>query len=553
MAGEAAHYKRRDAEDIDFFEYWDSLGFFEYSRAILPSKFFVLFELARVIFSDERLNDAFNAIEEISREDKEYKPDRKESIQVNRLERIAPISDRMEISPYRNIIDLKKALPRELALEQDIFDVKLLTKTLLVQRHYETEADSFRPISTSRDKKGKEATRFEQKFYILLDRSKSMEAKMRSFYSKCIIAEFLRRKYNSRAKIYYRPFDSRPGDLIKVEKQQDFPRLIEEVIFTTTGGKSTNIHEAVLQAISDINYDKEMAKSEILVVTDGISKIEKNELKIKLGDIKLNVLKIGEDLAAPDLMEVEHYLKSERVTIYPDTMDMKTIKKKMEDYKKAGSAASLSVGEKIAYGKILDSSEKMSRDLHDVANKYIEIGDLNTDVLYHLDPEQMDFIRFTLDRFTIIDLKELNMLEKKKLYRQVQFLYQYIQMLIENGNDENPLLHESLRTLGRIKRKMIKNPDMVYLFVEKKDLTDDKDIMKLAKAQAKKMLKQMKLDNRRLSVIEMKKAQLLFTFDSGAGSRGQFLLLLLVKLWEWIKKLFSREARESTARAGGRL
>src|SRR4030042_1553148 len=239
MAGEAAHYKRRDAEDIDFFEYWDSLGFFEYSRAILPSKFFVLFELARVIFSDERLNDAFNAIEEISREDKEYKPDRKESIQVNRLERIAPISDRMEISPYRNIIDFKKALPRDLALEKDILEVKLLTKTLLVQRHYETEADSFRPISTSRDKKGKEATRFEQKFYILLDRSKPMEAKMRSFYSKCIIAEFLRRKYNSRAKIYYRPFDSRPGDLIKVEKQQDFPRLIEEVIFKTTGGKST--------------------------------------------------------------------------------------------------------------------------------------------------------------------------------------------------------------------------------------------------------------------------------------------------------------------------
>ena len=167
---------------------------------------------------------------EISKEERDYKPDRKESIQVNRLEKYRPLSDRMEIDRYRNIIDLKKALPRELAQEPEVFDIKLYTKTLLVQRHYETEADSFKPISTSRDKRGKEATRYEQKFFILLDRSKSMEAKMRTFYSKCIIAEFLRRKYNTRAKIFYRPFDSRPGDLIKVEKQQDFPRLIEEIL-----------------------------------------------------------------------------------------------------------------------------------------------------------------------------------------------------------------------------------------------------------------------------------------------------------------------------------
>jgi hypothetical protein len=185
---ETAPFRRSDPQDIDFFEYWDSLGFFEYSRAILPPQFFTLFEIARVILTDERLDDAFSAIEEISREDRELKPDRKESIHVNRLEKISPLSDRMEIDRYRSIIDMKKALPRELAQEQEVFDMKLYTKTLLVQRHYETEADSFKPISTSRDKKGKEATRYEQKFFILLDRSKSMEAKMRTFYSKCIIA-----------------------------------------------------------------------------------------------------------------------------------------------------------------------------------------------------------------------------------------------------------------------------------------------------------------------------------------------------------------------------
>jgi hypothetical protein len=546
VAVEENHLRRSNSQDLDFFEYWDSLGFFEYSRSILPPEFFTLFEIARVIYSDERLNDALSAIEEISKEERDYRPDRKESIQVNRLEKIAPLSDRMEIDRFRNIIDLKKSLPRELAQEPEVFDMKLYTKTLLVQRHYETEADSFKPISTSRDKRGKEATRYEQKFFILLDRSKSMEAKMRTFYSKCIIAEFLRRKYNTRAKLFYRPFDSRPGDLIKVEKQQDFPRLIEEILLTTTGGRSTNIHEAILQAISDITYDKEMAKSEILMVTDGISKIEKNELRVKLGDIKLNVLKIGDDIAKPDLMEMETHLKKQNVRVNPETIDIRTIKTRMDEYKQHGQAAGLTNPEKIAFRKIMETSNKMFNDLKEVASKYIEINDLNNKILYNIGPEQLEFIKFTLERFTIIDLKELTMLEKKKLFRQVQFFYQYIQMLMENGNAENQVLQEALETLVTIKRKMLKNPDLLYMFAEKKELTDDKETMKLAKARAKQMLKQIKLDDRRLSVAEMKKAQLIFTSETGTGSRGQFFVLLLVKLWEFLKKTFSRAGREAT-------
>ena len=545
MTAEAATFRRKDAEEVDFFEYWDSLGFFEYSRSILPPQFFVLFEIARVIFSDERLDDAFRALEEISREDRELRPDRKESIQVNRLEKIAPVSDRMEIEPYRTIIDLKKALPRELAQEPELFDVKLLTKTLLVQRHYETEADSFKPISTSRDKKGREANRYEQKFFILLDRSKSMEAKLRTFYSKCIIAEFLRKKYNTRAKIFYRPFDSRPGDLIKVEKPQDFPRLIEEILHTTTGGTGTNIHEAVLQAISDIRYDKEMAKSEILVVTDGISKIEKNELRIKLGDIRLNILKIGDEIATPDLTEIESHLKRGNVPVYSDTMDMQVIRKKMEEGESPGPGGGVTVAEKVAFRKILDSSEKMFRDLRDAASKYIEIGDLNTELLYRLDDYQSEFIRFTLERFSIIDLKDLTLSEKRKLFRQLQFFHQYVQMLLKNGNEDNPLLQEAVATIARIKRRMLKNPEMIYLLAEKRDLSDDRGTMKLAKAQAKKMLKQMKLDGRRLTIEEMKKSQVLLTTDGGTGSRGQLFMLLLVKLWEFLKKTFTREGREA--------
>ncbi len=536
-----AQTQDRTPEPVDFFEYWESLGFFEYSRTILPANFFLLFEIARVIHTDQRLNDALSAIEEISKEEIQHKPDRKESIQINRLEKISPLSDRMQISPFKNIIDLKKALPRELALDDEMFDVKLYTKTLLVQRHYETEADSFKPISTSQHKKGKEATRYEQQFYILLDRSKSMEAKMRTFYSKCIIAEFLRQKYDTKAKIFYRPFDSKPGDLISVEAQADYPHLVEEILYTTTGGKSTNIHAAVLQAISDIHYNKEMTKSEILVVTDGISKIDKNELRIKLGDIKLHVLKIGSDVAMPDLKDIEHQLNVENVYIHPDTTDIRIIKKKFEEYEKNPDSSGLSLGERKAYRKIMDSSDRMFKDLKEVARKYIEIKDLDASALFNLDKDQLEFIRFTLERFSVIDLKTLTMLEKKKLFRQVQFFNQYVQMLIENGNQENPALLDALAKLVQIKRKMLSSPDLVYLFVEKKELSDDKNTMKLAKGQARKMLKQMKLDDRHLTIAEMKKAELVFTMDTGAGKRGQMFVLLLIKLIEWIKRVILKK------------
>ena len=283
MAEYIRPYSQPERPSLDFFEYWESLGFFENLQVILPPRFLIIFEIARVIFTPELISDALSAVEDISKEEKIEAPDRDESILINRLDRVSPLSDNMELDNYRTIYDLKKALPRELTWESDIFNMKLMTRTLMVTRFYESDSDQFRPISTTRDETGRDATRFDQKFFLLLDRSRSMDFKMRSFFSKCLVAEFLRRKINSNAKIFYRPFDSTVGKLFKLEKKEDFARLIEDVLFTTTGGTSTNLQEAIFQAISDIRYDKEMINSEILVITDGISKIEKFKLKERLG------------------------------------------------------------------------------------------------------------------------------------------------------------------------------------------------------------------------------------------------------------------------------
>lgn len=522
---------------LDFFEYWDSLGLFDELSVLLPPEFFIIFEIAQVIFTPELISEALNAVEDISREEKIEAPNRDESILINRVERISPLSDIMVIDRYRTIYDLKKALPRELAWEDTIFDIKLFKHELLVQKFYEEKADTFKPISTLQDESGRQANRFDQKFYLLLDRSRSMEIRMRSFFSKCLVAEFLRRKLNSNAKIFYRPFDSKPGDLFKIEKKEDFPFLIERVLLTTTGGTSTNLQQAVFQAIDDINFDKDMLNSEILVVTDGISKIDKYLLKEKLGDIKLNILKVGRDLAEPDYFEMKKTFDANKMKFDPTALNIKEIQHKMD---KSQEEEALSPLQKRAYRYILEYSETMFKDLKEVSHRFVEIPDLDPSSLYELTDEKLDAIETAVDDFSRIDYNTKTLEERKKLFKQAYFLSQYVTLLLENKkNSSNPILKNCAYKLKKITQTILADPSLLQMVMETGRFTD-KDTLKLSMKQLKEKLKEMKMSQTPLSAEEIRKAQMLLTSDLGEGNIGQFLRVLFIKLLECIKKLLQK-------------
>lgn len=540
---ETAAHDAAPKPDVDFFDYWDSLGFFDNLQVFIPRQFLVLFNLARLIMTDEK-SDAFNALEELTTEEEIYTPNREESIQVNRLERVAPLSDRMEIETFRKITEMKKALPRELALDDDMFSAKLFTKTLLVTKHYESEADRFKPVSTSRDPKSKDSRRMEQKIYILLDRSKSMELHMRTFYSKCLVAEYLRRKMTGKARLYFRSFDTKPGKLFKIEKKEDFPRLIEEVLLTTTGGNSTNLRDALFQAIADINFDKEMAKSEILVVTDGISKVDKNELKVKLGEIKLNVLKIGDELPTPDYFEMEAFLKREGIPVTADNLDLRKIKDEVGKMRQDEADSSIPLAQRRIFRSIFDSTEKIFKDLKEVSTRFIEIPDIPTDLVFEVTPEQLEQIRTAIDRFSSLSLEQHDPATRKRLFRQVQFMDQYVTMLMENGHADDTALKNAHERLAAVKQRMMKDPHILMTFMQTKEIKEDREMMQLAKKEARRLMKQMKLDDRKLSIAEMKKAQVLFTMDVGKGSMGQFIMLIVIRMIEAVKRLFRGGAKK---------
>ncbi len=516
----------------DFFGYWESLGFFENIQVVIPPQFMLLFEIARTLFSDRTSLDALSAIEQISTEEKIHIPDRTESISINRIERQSPLSDKMEIETYKNIIDLKRTLPRELAQDDDIFNAKLFTKTLMVQKYYESEADHFKPISTMKNESGREANKFEQLFYILLDTSRSMDMKMRGFYAKCIVSEFLRRKLDSNAKLFFRTFDTNVGELHKIEKKEDYPYLIEKVLLTTTGGVSTNLTKAVYQAVSDINYTKDMANAEILVVTDGASKIDVQEMLEKLGKIKLHVLKIGDDLPEPDFYDMKSEFANERVDFDPSSINIKQIKNRMQNPKEDDRP--LSPSEKRIYSLMLDGSNNIFKDLKKVSKNYIEVGDINTDKLYDVSYENLENIFHWVKKLEHADFRYMKIDEKERVYKQAYFLGQYLKMLHDQGSKNKVELKAFIDRVAKIKSKLMEDNELFLLIVKSGKYHEDKKKLKLDKKEARKLIKQMKFKNEKITIKDMKRAQLTFSFQPGEGSAGKLFLMLIIKLGQFI-------------------
>lgn len=537
----------------DFFGYWDSLGFFDNIQVIIPPQFMLLFEIARTLFTDRSSLDALNAIEEISTEEQIHIPDRTESISINRIERQSPLSDKMEIETYKNIIDLKRTLPRELAHDDDIFNAKLFTRTLMIQKFYESESDNFKPVSTMKNEKGREANKFDQLFYILLDTSRSMDMHMRGFYAKCIVSEFLRRKLDSNAKLFYRTFDTNVGELHKIEKKEDYPYLIEKVLLSTTGGVSTNLQKAVFQAVSDINYTKDMTNAEILVVTDGVSKIDVHEMVEKLGKIKLHILKIGDDLPEPDFYDMKMEFANERVDFDPSSINIKQIKNRMQNPKEDDRP--LTTTERRIYSLMLDNSNNIFKDLKKVAKNYIEVGDIKSEKLYDVSYENLENIFHWVKKLEYVDLKYMSIEDKERIYKQAYFLGQYIKMLHDQGARSKVELKAFMDRIAKIKSKLMEDNELFLLVVRSGKYHEDKKKLKLDRKEARKLMKQMNLKNDKITIKDMKRAQLTFSFQPGEGSAGKLFLLLLIKLGQFIGGIvsypFNRKKKKEAEKYSG--
>lgn len=152
-----------------------------------------------------------------------------------------------QMSDYQEIL---KTIPTQFALDDTLFDQKLIKKELLV-REYQSR----------RLKR--------QALYLLVDVSGSMNGR-KNIYA-CAVALALVRQAVSEGSIYFlRFFDHEPHPLIKIKTQKDAKKMADMLLGQPFSGGGTSIQNAIEQAVEDISKDQEgFEKAEIMVITDG--------------------------------------------------------------------------------------------------------------------------------------------------------------------------------------------------------------------------------------------------------------------------------------------
>ena len=388
-----------------------------------------IFYIARILFSEvsnhpvkRRLVPLLNREGRSSQ--KELKDNQKSIYQST------VISDHFKLGKITSIDQISSILPREFLTYSELIFYKKLINQELYRMEFEDPEDKI--ISVDDLVKGKDKVNKAQKLYILFDNSTSMEGeKMQKFFvAKAIILEYLRKISPEKPRVYFRFFNSEPGDLIKANNRFEYKDLIRNIVTLQTGGINiTNIGKAILQAIDDIKSDLSLIRSEILIITDGLGPFPDN-LKELLGFIRLNVILVPS-------------LNLEKVmSLYPDKESWEQIddkERKMPDcwhyhQQQSDIQYSLTQNKEGAlkdknYNQLLLELDQVYQ-MQDIADLFITI--MFTEVVKNLtfNPRELRFISsLRLDMEESIK-KEISGHNKLILYKRIEFIINYLRNIL---------------------------------------------------------------------------------------------------------------------------
>ena len=193
-----------------------------------------------------------------------------------------------DIYGYTKTHKLQRALPRELALPDELFYSKLAGNGFTSREHYSI---------------------MEGSYYVLLDKSGSMDGEKTIWARSVALAIYKLAKKKGR-KFYLRFFDYEVYDL--VDKPSDIIRMITTV--RSNGG--TDITNALRTAIEDMRKNKLNIKTNtIILITDGEDRVDTSLIdQLKKNNIQLVVIMIqghNEDLQELARASGGHYMKAE--------------------------------------------------------------------------------------------------------------------------------------------------------------------------------------------------------------------------------------------------
>ena len=188
-------------------------------------------------------------------------------------------SSKGEFVGYEVGSDVERIVPTELLLPKIYFRVKLVEGKILL--YDKVLPKSFGP------------------FYVLVDKSGSMEGEKIKWAKATAIAMFMRAR-RERRDFYLRFFDGLPHPLVKVPKRMkpDMVITLIKYLARVRGGGGTDITRAIVTACDDLSEGVVKGPTDIIIITDGEDRVSDRVIakKLKSVDARLiTVMIIGEN------------------------------------------------------------------------------------------------------------------------------------------------------------------------------------------------------------------------------------------------------------------
>jgi von Willebrand factor type A domain len=396
-------------EDFD-----DFLELFDDLRGLAPASFFLLFKIARVIKTPEaKLNGQLQGFFDVCEQSDLHAPtDRPDK---SRLQESVPIltdhDPQFGIRKIKGIEEIPLARPGDVAeeeftdlmrrAEEGQLNVRVLLRNGQGQAGVETA-----PITDRGSRAMTNAA--EQKLYILMDRSFSMWNHHRLMYAKVLAIEFLRRKKKTGARLFFRGFDFDVAELETLQNPGDYDRLIRKLLYMEPGGKGTDIALALRTAARDIAFDGLFEGAEILLITDGMDRVEPEELMADIGDkIKIHMLKIGRDEADPHDSEVKEMIAADH------------------------EVAELS---RDAIAHLFQ--QRLTQTWEQITETLLETDDIDaTDLTFG--EQEVEFALAAVEKTVAMPVTGLTLADAENAFRKASFLEGFLELLIDAAED-NP-------------------------------------------------------------------------------------------------------------------
>ncbi|MEP7235268.1 MAG: vWA domain-containing protein, partial [Ignavibacteriota bacterium] len=377
-----------------FFQRMEEFGFLGHIYDHLPREFTAVFEIARVLESED--SDLHKRLEAALRLPSIDQTKTNEQVAVFSAEVI--VGEEYEADFMRNRRDVARIYPWQFALPEQIFDQRLAKRELWMPV---SKMLNILPVQEIGESFSFDSRK--QKVFVLFDTSASMRTHHRIHLAQAILWHFLEKNKSDMGFISLRTFDDKVGEMHSAVDPESFNALIRYILRITDLGNGTVLQKALVTALDEIATMEHLSGAEILVITDGAVSIDEALIRSKMDEnIKIHTIKIGHsqvfasDKMIDDLIRtgkfgntklLQDLLNQEHELLHG--LEHSQAHDKHLQYEQSLRYVRAQLKEKKAK-YAAEFHEQFGHELERVSSVYVEIEDFNEKSMFLADADEID-------------------------------------------------------------------------------------------------------------------------------------------------------------------